>query len=75
MTTEQYFKKIKTPIVGSNTSTLEVYHLYVGIQPDNKYFVGNFLDGTDNFFYKKNFKSKTLNGLMIKIYNYRRGKT
>lgn len=67
ITTERYFKLIDTPIVKGG----DYYHLCVGMDRERDEFVGNFLAGTSDFYYKKNFKSNTLNGLLKKIYKYR----
>lgn len=66
MTSEQYFKKIVTPVCWGG----QEYHLYISID-QKKQFVGNFLSGTGYFLYGKNFKAQSLNGLLEKIYIYR----
>jgi hypothetical protein len=68
ITTENYFKKIKTPICKNGSH----YHIIISFNGKKEHFEGNFLSGLSSLYYKKNFKAKTLNRLLQKIYNYRK---
>lgn len=67
ITTERYFKLIETPIIKND----DYYHICISMDKRKRKFIGNFLAGTSNFYYKKNFQFKTLNGLLKKIYECR----
>jgi len=68
ITTENYFRKTKTPIYKNGN----IYHIIITFSNEKKHFEGNFLNGLNDLYYKKNFKAKTLNKLLQKIYNYRK---
>lgn len=67
MTTEKLFSNIETPLYKGGDDD-GVYHVIVSRSKTGK-FAGNFLSGTRDFYYKRNFTAKTLNELLQKMYN------
>ena len=69
MKIEEYFKAIKTPIRKRGYSG--EYHIVISRNSFKNKFVGNFLNGTDKFYYKRNFTATTLSELLQKMYQKR----